>query len=183
MSIGKAQTVQDGKGVGKRIRFLRGSLSQEEFAAKAGISRAALANYETGRTIPNLKVIAKISQAFDVSPEFISSGEVKKVDELAVTLGLGANTPDELTGDEWAVIRVLSVCNNDTVVAVMKALVEGFSADDEAKTLADYTTIIDDLARLLMIAEGRRFYERGVRRRNLEGVIEALRRRMDQLRS
>lgn len=37
------------------------------------------------------------------------------------------------------------------------------------------------LSRLLMVADGRRTYQRGVRRGNLDGMIEVLKRRMDQL--
>lgn len=177
----KAQTVHDERAVGRRIRFLRGTLSQEEFAAKVGISRPALANYETGRTIPKQKIIDKISEVFEVSSKFLTSGEVQSPEEFAVSLGLGSNKADELTPDEWAVIRVLAVCNNDTIVAVVKTLVEGFKADEESKQLADYTTIIDDLSRLLAISAGAKTYQRGVRRGNLEGMIEVLKRRMEQL--
>lgn len=181
MRENKAQTVHDERAVGRRIRFLRGTLSQEEFAAKVGISRAALANYETGRTIPKQKIIDKISEAFEVSPKFLASGEVESVEEFAVSLGLGSNQADELTPDEWAVIRVLAVCNNETIVTVIATLVEGFKSDEEAKELVDYTTIMEDLARLLTISAGKRPYQSGVRRGNLEGMIEVLKRRMEQL--
>lgn len=76
---------------------------------------------------------------------------------------------------------MLAVCNNDTIVAVVKTLVDGFKADEESKQLADYTTIIDDLSRLLAISAGAKTYQRGVRRDNLEGMIEVLKRRMEQL--
>ncbi|WP_323041643.1 hypothetical protein [Gemmobacter sp.] len=64
-------------------------------------------------------------------------------------------------------------------MAVVKTLVEGFKADEESKQLADYTTIIDDLGRLLAIGAGAKTYQRGVRRGNLEGMIEVLKRRME----
>lgn len=55
--------------VAERLRRLRGvEESQESFAARVGISRAALANYETGRTVPGPSVRRRICDALGVPP-------------------------------------------------------------------------------------------------------------------
>lgn len=42
-------------GFGQQLRAMRGQRSQESFARVLGITRAALANYETGRTTPHIQ--------------------------------------------------------------------------------------------------------------------------------
>lgn len=177
----EAQNAHDLRGIGRRIRFLRGDLSQTAFAEIIGVSRAALANYETGRTRPNEKIIRAISEAWSASPEFILEGEVQNVEELATSLGMGSNTPDDLSADEWSVVRILGVCDSETIQKAVEAIVKGFSKSDEAKELACKGTVIEDLSRLLMVAEGRRDYQRGVRSANLEPMLDALRKRIESL--
>ena len=50
---GRLATVSEPAAFGEKLRLLRGERSQEKFAGFLGITRAALANYETGRTCPH----------------------------------------------------------------------------------------------------------------------------------
>jgi len=54
--------------LGKRIRALRlrTGLSQEKFAAKAGLDRTYYAGIERGERNPSVKQLAKIAVALDV---------------------------------------------------------------------------------------------------------------------
>ncbi len=54
--------------LGKRIRELRlrTGLSQEKFAAKAGLDRTYYAGIERGERNPSVKQLAKIASALDV---------------------------------------------------------------------------------------------------------------------
>ena len=54
--------------IGMRIKALREKrgLSQEELAARAGITRGYLARLETGRHEPTLKMLAKLAKALHV---------------------------------------------------------------------------------------------------------------------
>jgi len=54
--------------LGKRLRELRGrtGLSQEKFAAKAGLDRTYYAGIERGERNPSVKQLAKIAAALDV---------------------------------------------------------------------------------------------------------------------
>ena len=48
------------------LRRLR-KLSQEELAEKVGVSRQALAKWETGETVPDLEKCRRLAELFDVS--------------------------------------------------------------------------------------------------------------------
>ena len=54
--------------LGKRLRELRGrtGLSQEKFAAKAGLDRTYYAGIERGERNPSVKQLAKIATALEV---------------------------------------------------------------------------------------------------------------------
>ena len=53
--------------IGKKIKKLRDShnLSQDRFGKKIGLSGKTISAYETGRATPPLKIINKISTAYD----------------------------------------------------------------------------------------------------------------------
>lgn len=62
------------KHVAKRIRAVRGTMKQWDFAEKIGINPNTLRNYENGRVLPNQEVLANICLAFSVSPEWLLLG-------------------------------------------------------------------------------------------------------------
>ncbi len=53
----------------KMLRLEAGK-SQEEFANELGISRSALANYETGKRQPDDALLSKIAKSYRVDPHF-----------------------------------------------------------------------------------------------------------------
>lgn len=57
--------------VGRRIRSLRGSESQQALADKLKISKSALAMYERGERIPRDEVKVRIARHFNASIESI----------------------------------------------------------------------------------------------------------------
>lgn len=69
-------------GIGKRIAQLRLNhqprLTQEEFAKKIGISRAALSHYEKDRRDPDYETLQKIADFFDVSTDLLLGRDEKK---------------------------------------------------------------------------------------------------------
>lgn len=64
---------------GKFIEELRKSnnLTQGEFGEKLYVTRKAVSKWETGRSVPSIDMIKKISEIFDVSIDEIISGEMK----------------------------------------------------------------------------------------------------------
>lgn len=61
----------DVKEMGKRIRELRGSLSQDKCADALGISRGALSFYENGDRKPDAEIIFKMADYFNVSSDYL----------------------------------------------------------------------------------------------------------------
>ena len=55
---------------GQRMRVARGvaGLTQSEVAARAGIHRVTLAEFEAARSSPTVKVLARIAAALGVQP-------------------------------------------------------------------------------------------------------------------
>lgn len=46
-------------------------LKQDDIAAALGVTRQVYQPYETGRTLPSVKTILKIAEAFDVSTDYL----------------------------------------------------------------------------------------------------------------
>lgn len=46
-------------------------LKQDDVAAALGVTRQVYQPYETGRTLPSVKTILKIAEAFDVSTDYL----------------------------------------------------------------------------------------------------------------
>jgi transcriptional regulator with XRE-family HTH domain len=61
-------------GIGRRIRELRGQVTQEELARTLGISQAQLSKYEAGQTAPPLGVLAKLTKWSGRTTDWILTG-------------------------------------------------------------------------------------------------------------
>lgn len=66
--------------IGKAIKELRlkANLSQQQFANKLGVTSQAVSKWETGKNIPDIAIIKKISEEFKVNIEDILNGEIKE---------------------------------------------------------------------------------------------------------
>lgn len=67
----------DLKAVGARVRALRGSVMQDEFAFKVGISQGQLSKIENGRMAPTLDMLVKLANRFGKSLDWIVTGQDK----------------------------------------------------------------------------------------------------------
>ena len=79
--------------IGTRIRAARRDrgLTQDELADQVGVSRSAVAQWETGRTGQVTANLSRIAAALEVSVEYLmagddkhAAGEVRQGDELAL---------------------------------------------------------------------------------------------------
>lgn len=86
-------------GLGERIAALRRErgFSQAALAAATGVSRSAVAQWETDRAGQISGNLSRIAQVLDVSLEVLLHGDA-------------ARGPDGLTGDELALLRLYRVC-------------------------------------------------------------------------
>lgn len=75
--------------IGEQIKKLRLKLnmSQDRFGKKIGISGKTVSAYETGKIIPTLDILNKISEEFEVNFFKKSNKEIeRKIDELQKSL-------------------------------------------------------------------------------------------------
>lgn len=63
------------KSLGERIRFLRGDMTQSEFADILRIKQAMISRYEANKETPSPKVLLRISQFCNRSIEWLLTGE------------------------------------------------------------------------------------------------------------
>jgi transcriptional regulator with XRE-family HTH domain len=177
VSDSQAQNVSPDNMLGQRLKVLRGVLSQEAFAERIGVSRAALANYETGRTKPGREVLKKVSEVSGVPLEHLETGAPVSPSELAAALGFTPGGPDTITDHELALVRLLRLCRPSTILEVAKAIQTGIVENDEPKGLADPLTVVHDLKQLVTIIEREGDYNRGVSRAGFDQIITYLRKK------
>lgn len=60
--------------VGARIRELRGSLGQSEFAERLGVDRKSVAGWEAGKRLPDGKSLLALMQVFGGSASYLLTG-------------------------------------------------------------------------------------------------------------
>ncbi len=86
--------------IGERIRAIRQErrITQEELANAVGVSRSAVAQWETGRSGQITGNLARIAQVLGVGVEFLMQG------------GGVVSVPEASTGDEIAMLRLYREC-------------------------------------------------------------------------
>jgi transcriptional regulator with XRE-family HTH domain len=89
--------------IGHRIRAARRErrLTQEALADAVGVSRSAVAQWETGRAGQLTPNLGRIAAALGIGVEFLMQGDVSR------------GTPEAMTGDELAMLRLYRECAPD----------------------------------------------------------------------
>ena len=62
--------------ISRRIRQVRGTMSQKEFGASIGITQTAVTALENALSEPRLSTFCKIVDAFGIDPEWLRTGWV-----------------------------------------------------------------------------------------------------------
>ena len=92
-------------GIGERIKMVRKSLkiTQNELAISIGLKRNTIANYEIGQVQPSDRTIADISRVYNVSEEWLRTGQgemfiqISPDEELDYILGqIGAGADETI---------------------------------------------------------------------------------------
>lgn len=60
--------------IGQRIRQLRGTLTQVEFAHLLGVNRISIVRYEGGERTPDAEFLAAVGERFEVDPMWLLTG-------------------------------------------------------------------------------------------------------------
>lgn len=61
--------------VGKRIKHIRGRITQDEFAEKVGVHRSSIARYEKGLGKPNTDFLDALYNHYNINPLWLVSGK------------------------------------------------------------------------------------------------------------
>jgi len=87
--------------IGTRIRALRAErgLTQDQFAHQIGVSRSAIAQWETGRTGQVTGNLSRIADVLEVGVEYLMYGDDKRAPAEA------------RQGDELAMLRLYRECD------------------------------------------------------------------------
>ena len=149
--------------VAKRIRFLRGDETQATFAQRIGISRSALANYETGRSTPDSFTLSKIVKNCDISEDYFTSNvdPLDSVPSGASVLGIAVEGVPDWTDDEAAVVRMLRICDQEAIQKVIGGVLAAANAQEVTARLSTIFTIGDDFKRLVEVQERKREFSKG----------------------
>ena len=70
-----AKSKADLKAIGKRIRELRGTERQDDFAPFLGIAQSQLSRIEGGLVPPTVEVLLRLRERFEVSVDWILTGK------------------------------------------------------------------------------------------------------------
>jgi transcriptional regulator with XRE-family HTH domain len=76
--------------IGGRIRGIRGTASQREFATRLGISREQLSRIESGAQVPGTETLRRLAQATRVPLDFVVLGGDAEAPRASVAEGGGA---------------------------------------------------------------------------------------------
>ena len=67
----------------EQLKTLRkkNSLTQKELAEKVGVKQNSYANWENGKREPNIEMLVRIADYFDVSLDYLLGGKMKNITE------------------------------------------------------------------------------------------------------
>jgi transcriptional regulator with XRE-family HTH domain len=74
--------------IGQRLREVRGGESQTEFADRLGVNYRTLANYESGKRVPDVEFMHKLMEHRNVDPAWLISGRRGVESSNNLSLGL-----------------------------------------------------------------------------------------------
>lgn len=136
-------------------------MTQQEFSDMVGVSRSALANYETGRSSPNVAVLRDIAKAMGVPETHLTMASALDVAEDSASLGLSIKGDQRLTEDELAIVRLLRLGEPKAVSRVLDLLIKALAQGNAGSHISDFMHLKDDLARADAIIKDGGFYDKG----------------------
>lgn len=112
-----------------RVREARAAtkMTQEAFALRLGVSRSAVANWETGVGVPDMQNLSRICVASGMAFEYLATGRGERfADGSAVTDDAGGYmTPDESKAqdsDELKLLKRYRACSAEKRRAILSLL-------------------------------------------------------------
>ncbi len=112
--------------LGERIKKVRKDLdlTQQEFANRIGSTQNVLANYETGRRNPSSSVINNICKTFNVSEEWLRTGEGEKFNPKSSAAMEALARERGLTHSDFVIIEKFLSMKPESRLAVAEYMLE-----------------------------------------------------------
>jgi transcriptional regulator with XRE-family HTH domain len=105
--------------IGKRLKEIRGSITQNEIAEEFGVKRSYIGNIETGRTQPSLEYLLFNSTKFNISLDWIVQGEEVFLNEARIQRIFDILIKNK---QEWVLIEALAALSkNEKVESAFKS--------------------------------------------------------------
>lgn len=92
---------------GTRLKKIRQAkeISQEELAKMIQTSRSNIANYETGKNMPSLDILNKLSQALNVSTDYLLGNSSLDFELELAKIGLSTKDMNTISEETKAEIK------------------------------------------------------------------------------
>ena len=151
-------------GIARRIRFLRGESTQEEFSRRVGITRSALANYESNRSTPNDFVLGQIASRCDIPASFFDDADLTPNRDwnTASFLGRVIEGRPDWTDDELSFVRLLRLVPADVVARIADELVEASTRNELKGVVSQFASLTRDVASVLAVKTRGGLFSKGI---------------------
>ncbi len=127
-----------------------------------GISRSVLANYETGRSVPDNFTLARTIEKLGVPKDYFDTQHDPLTEKsFAGVVGAVIEGIPDWTDDEAILMRVLRLCDQPTIAEVVKGVMEGAARQEFLVATSTICTVNEDLQRLFDLAAGKRPFHKG----------------------
>lgn len=121
-----------------------------------------MANYETGRSQPDDFTLNRIAEKAGVSPDYFTSNHDPIAGQsLAAAAGSMVEGMPDWTEDEAALVRVLRLCDPETVCQVLDQVTSAVAQQEFLATIDSIYAIAEDIQRLREVASEHRVFEKG----------------------
>jgi transcriptional regulator with XRE-family HTH domain len=111
----------DLKEIGERIKYIRGNLTQKEFADILNTKQNYISRYEKGERIPSLSLLIKIAELGNVSLDWLIRGSKSKVHKV--------KEPFSPYGNDKGIIKLLrKIKDRDKkiILMILKGFISGY---------------------------------------------------------
>ena len=118
------KSTKEPKTLGERIRFLRGDLTQSEFADILRIKQAMVSRYEADKETPSPKVLLRVAQFCGKSMEWLLTGEetITSSSGEAQVKRVGAKSTKQMSREDM--IEIASGYIKDTRIPEAEEFIE-----------------------------------------------------------
>lgn len=133
--------------IGERIKKVRRDLdlTQQEFGAKIGTTQNAIGNYEIGHRNPSNSVINNICKTFNVSEEWIRTGEGEKFNPTSSAAMEALARERGLTQSDFVLIEKFLSMKQESRLAVAEYMLEVAAALNSDDTPLDSVTTMKSI--------------------------------------